>query len=258
MSLSGILCSLFHIYCPAPAPTPPPVNPPPVSSASRDGILSLAGNSACAAYKWSDRGVAPKGYIKGMALMYARDLCRKDAISGAMTKALGNSSVDALAWYGLKPSLNSLYSLATGLGMRESSGCYWTGYDASAGSETSYEAEAGLFQMSANALGSSAIAKSALTQYSNTNIDCLASVFKEGANCRVQKVVGSGPGAEYQALVKACPAAAVESSLVIMRVLRQHWGPLNRKEAEVVGVCQNLFSQVDSLVASNPGICSQL
>src|SRR5215210_6802075 len=39
-------------------------------------ILDIAARSAIARYDWEDRGVAPRGYIKGMAVVYARVYCK--------------------------------------------------------------------------------------------------------------------------------------------------------------------------------------
>lgn len=259
----NLLCAWFGWFCaatvPAPVVTPPVSSNPPVTSGSIAGIITIAANSSCISHRWSGRGLAPRGYIKGLALMYAREVCRKkDAISSAMTQPLGSGSTDALAWYSLNPNMNNLFTLGTGLGMRESSGCYTTGYDTSAGSETSMEAEAGLFQMSANAVGSSSVAKSTLTTFSSDSSKCFVNIFAEGSSCANQEIIGSGPGADYQKLVKSCPGAAVESSFLIMRVLRKHWGPLNRQEAEFFQGCSNMYSQVDSFISSNPEVCLSL
>jgi hypothetical protein len=44
---------------------------------------------------------------------------------------------------------------------------------------------------------------------------------------------GTGDGKEFQRLTKACPAFAVEFAALALRNLREHWGPINRKEAEL-------------------------
>lgn len=258
MSLSGVLCSLLHIGCPAaPVTVSPIVSPAPVvSNASVSNIEAIASGSSCISYKWKDRGVAPKGYIKGLAVMYAKEICRKgDSIASAMTKALGNSSVDALALYGLAPTMNNLFTLGTGLGMRESGGCYTCGYDTSAGSETATEAEAGLFQMSANAVAASSLVQPLLNSYAASAVNCHPDIFQEGSSCAAQKIIGSGSGAAYQSLVKSCPAAAVESAFIILRVLRKHWGPINRQEAEMVKSCSDMYASVESFVNANPSVC---
>jgi hypothetical protein len=68
-----------------------------------DEITDIAGHSAIAGYKWKDRGVAPRGYIRGMALVYARVYCKLkagDDTAVEMAKAnTGNASKDGLAWY---------------------------------------------------------------------------------------------------------------------------------------------------------------
>ena len=69
-------------------------------------ILHLSTGSACAQNSWKNRGRAPAGYINGMALSYARSLCR---IYSTDTKVPGRSVLisassqnpkkDVLAYY---------------------------------------------------------------------------------------------------------------------------------------------------------------
>ena len=57
------------------APLPistPPIDAPAPRSGPLEPITRIAAASAIARYVWKDRGVAPAGYIKGMALVYAR------------------------------------------------------------------------------------------------------------------------------------------------------------------------------------------
>jgi hypothetical protein len=51
-----------------------------VSTSYAQQITTLAGNSACLKTSWKDRGRAPAGYIKGVALSFARCLCRTKAL----------------------------------------------------------------------------------------------------------------------------------------------------------------------------------
>ena len=68
-----------------------------------DEIIQIAAQSAIAGYKWKNRGVAPRGYIKGMALVYARVYCKLkagDAAAVEMAKAnTGVAAKDALEWF---------------------------------------------------------------------------------------------------------------------------------------------------------------
>lgn len=242
-------------------------------------ILTVAGNSSCASYSWKDRGRAPKGYIKGIALSYARSLCRLDdnradrrtPASLMARAATGNTSKDALAHYrstfdskGLvttrsgEDTLRSLYTLAVGFGMRESSGKYCEGYDVAAGTNrSSSEAEAGLFQTSYNSISASAELKKLYNEYSANKNRCQLNVYKEGVTCKARAILGSGAGAAYQKLSKECPAFATEYAMVMLRVLRKHYGPINRKEAEVTSACANMLDQVENLVLSKPSeVCS--
>ena len=65
-----------------------------------DQITGLAAASDVARLPWKDRGVAPTGYIKGMALVYARVYCKLSAGEPAaveMAKARTPDDRDALA-----------------------------------------------------------------------------------------------------------------------------------------------------------------
>src|SRR5262249_30347452 len=155
------------------------------------------GSSDLATLNWgADRGVAPRGYIKGMAVTYARVYAKlKAQDSAALVMAAQNSghdNTDALAWYadqfraqGMDNSVSGpttvrhLFVLLIGLGMRESSGAYNEGRDRSASNTEADTAEAGLFQMSWNARTASAELPRLFTRYS-ANPDGFLQIFREG------------------------------------------------------------------------------
>jgi len=231
-----------------------------------DQIVQIAANSDIARYNWPDRGRAPLGYIKGMALVYARVYCKLkagDAAAVEMAKAdTGNAKKDALAHYesqfaalGMDNStsgadtLRHLFALMLGLGMRESSGKYCEGRDMSADNTTSETAEAGLFQTSYNARSASALMPKLFAQY-QANPSGFLDVFKEGVTCHPSDLenFGSGDGKEFQRLSKACPAFAAEFAAVGLRNIRTHWGPINAQKAEVRLASDEMFKQVKAAV----------
>ena len=228
-------------------------------------IAALAGHSAIASYAWQRRGVAPRGYIKGMAVAYGRAYCNlKAGDAAAIDMARANTCDplrDALAHYqsefiahGMSnahagvDTLRHLFVLLTGLGMRESSGHYGEGRDASATNTSSSTAEAGLFQVSFNSSGASLLLPRLIARYRGSD-DFLA-VFREdvAASAASLKNWGSGSGEEFQRLTKACPAFAVEYAAVALRHVRTHWGPINRRAAEVRRECDDLFRSVQRLI----------
>ena len=215
-----------------------------------DKILQIAASSAIMKYKWKNRGVAPAGYIKGMAMAYARVYCKwkaGDEASTEMARAnTDDDNRDALAWYSREfadagmdnsvagvDTLRHLFVLLIGLGMRESSGRYCEGRDRTASNTGGDTAEAGLFQTSYNARSASPLLPQLFTRYANS--DDFLDIFKEGVSCRTADLenFGTGDGKEFQRLTKACPAFAVEFAALALRNLREHWGPINRKEAEL-------------------------
>ena len=83
---------------------------------------------------------------------------------------------------------------------------------------------------------------------------CAASYFSEGVTCSAAdwQCYGTGPGREYQRLAKSCPQFAVEVTLIGLRSLRKHWGPLNRYEAEVRQDANDLLLSVQQLITDAP------
>jgi len=231
-----------------------------------DKIIQIAANSQIARYHWLDRGVAPKGYIKGMAVVYAKVYCQLKAanpFAKEMAKAnTGNSDKDALAHYAQKfgylgmnnsvagvDTLRHLFVLLIGLGMRESSGKYCEGRDRSASNTTAETAEAGLFQTSYNARSASPLLPQLFEQYL-ANSSGFIEIFKEGVTCPPQdwENYGEGKGKEFQRLSKACPAFAAEFAAIGLRNLRKHWGPINRLEAEIRPEADAMLQEVQKIV----------
>ena len=263
-------------------PSTPPV-PPTVSVKSgpiSEQIKALVIGSACANYSFKNRGTAPIGYLKGVALTYGRSLCRyksNDQALHAIAQIMGeadtnNDSLDALAHYqnnflnlgfdiftaGAEP-LRAVYTLGIGLGMRESSGSYCEGWDTSAGSNRlSATAEAGAFQTSYDSLGASPILGKLYNEYqTNKASSCFLEVFKEGANCSMRSILGTGAGADFQAFNIACPGFATEEAMGMLRIRRSHYGPINRQEAEVVPACDQLLKNVESIIDQNTASACQ-
>jgi hypothetical protein len=244
-----------------------------------DAITKLASSSSCAAYSWKNRGKAPPGYTKGVALVFARAVCnptRSDVTVVAKAKT-ADTQKDALAWYdaiftGLGMSnevagldtLRHTYVLLLGLGMRESSGEHCTGRDMSATNTTSDSAEAGAWQTSWDSRTSSPELPKLFAQYKSSANGCLLSTFAEGVTCSAANWQNWGTGAdglEFQKLSKECPGFAAEYAAVMIRVNGGsvgHYGPLRTKAAEVRPECDDLFAKVQGLVQANPGACGAL
>jgi hypothetical protein len=256
---------------------PPPVNqmPKPVfdrinadqdRSDARKKITDLAAGTAIARFAWPGRGVAPLGYTKGMALVFAKVYCKfkaGDAAAVEMAKAnTGDANLDAFAH--LAPeftaagmqndvagadTLRHLFVLLLSLGMRESSGKYCQGRDLGASNTSGETAEAGLFQTSFNARGAHATMPQLFQQY-KANPAGFVDVFKEGVTCTAANLKdwGAGDGKEYQRLSKAAPAFHTEFTAVGLRNRRRHWGPINTKTVEIRTEADGMFRQVQDLV----------
>lgn len=238
---------------------PPVVAPPASGITSIDGIKNLAASSSCAKVSWKDRGNAPIGYVKGMALSFSKSFCK----GRASKKDLGAPSADALAYYTINSpdKLVDTYALLIGLGMRESSGQYCEGRDTTAQNVTSETAESGAFQTSWNARVFEKSLPALFAEYQSGN-GCQLDIFKEGVSqkhCAAQGgFYGSGDGLAFQKLERSCPLFAAEFAAIVIRTGRGHYGPLNRKEAQFKPECRDMFAQVEAALKAKPDLCSQL
>lgn len=236
-----------------------------------DAILNMAAASAIANYVWPGRGRAPRGYIKGMALVYARvyrKLLNGDPAAIEMARASsGQGGTDALAHYesyfqqvGMDndasgvATLRHLFVLMLGLGMRESSGKYCEGRDMSASNTSAETTEAGLFQTSYNARTAHSQMMALYNAYKTSHAANpefgFLSVFREGVTATAANLQnwGTGEGKAFQKLSKECPAFATEFCAVGLRNLRRHWGPINNHAAEIRPEANHMFSRVEEIV----------
>jgi hypothetical protein len=230
-------------------------------------ICQLASTSTIAAYNWRNRGKAPAGYIKGMAVSFAKvygNLSAGDANAVEMAKAMTDDAArDALKHYEEifqqarmdnskdgADTLRHLFVLMLGLGMRESSGRYCEGRDRSAHNTSADTAEAGLFQTSFNARAASPLLPRLFTDFMARPSPSYIDVFKEGVHCRDDDLqnYGEGDGRDFQKLSKDCPFFAVQFAAVGLRNIRKHWGPINRHDAQVMTDADAMFKQVQDLV----------
>lgn len=212
-------------------------------------ILSDAMKSSCVSYSWKNRGVAPKGYIKGMMLSFAQEVCGSD-YDFDLT---GSEKTDALSYYKIESSMVNTYAFLIGLGMRESSGKYCTGRDTTASNTSAISAETGLFQTSYDA----GTATEILKKYGRS---CHLEVFKEGVSCSDAnlKNFGSGVGFDFQKKSKDCPTFAAKVGAETIRKKRSHYGPINRKEVEFRSECSKLLLDVKMAIEKNKPICEKL
>lgn len=218
-------------------------------------IVLMAATSEAARINWKDRGVAPKGYVKGMALVYARAYCEKSPL---LNTGANSPDKDALAYLGISASLRNTYVLLYGLGMRESSGKHCVGRDTTASNTSATSAEAGAFQTSYDSSGADASLPKMLANWSTR--ECYGGAFAEGVTCSASnwKSYGSGVGFKFQEMAKSCPAFAAEYAAVTVRKLRKHYGPINRKEVQFKQEVVDLFADIEKVVDANPSLCSAL
>jgi len=228
----------------------PKVRPPapPVEIVQYKSIDEIVDKSDCLKKYWKNRGYAPRGFMRGMAIMYSRAIKKPDPLLNYS----GPANKDALTNYGIKGNLKNTYAYLIGLGMRESSGDYCEGRDMSAKNYSASTSEAGLFQISYNSISAHGDLKPLFEKPKDSEY-CLLDVFKEGAKCKESdfKNWGEGKGVIWQNETKMCPAYAVEHAYYIVRVLMRHHGPSIRKEVEFDKSCLKMLDQVEALSSEN-------
>jgi len=251
-------------------PYVPPGLPPVLSAQHQRDIADIAIASSIASYSWRDRGRAPSGYIKGFALAWAnayRQLLLKYPPALEMARAKSSSSKDVLNVYASDfnsrgmangtsgpDTMRHLWALMLGLGMRESSGKHCEGRDQSASNTTSDTCEAGLFQTSYNAHSCSDTFDQLFNAFqaaqSTDNPQGFLSYFRENVSCSSSSWdnYGSGNGELFQKMCKNQPAFACETCAVTLRNLCNHYGPINRHEAELRTDADTMLKEVQDYV----------
>lgn len=248
----------------------PPAPPAPVfpvaSGLDRASITALAASHATARILWPDRGRAPMGYTKGMAMSFASALQKyRQNYSPVvfMAGAATSSNNDALRWYQQQmnemgwpnqqsgeTTLRHLFVLLYGLGLRESSGKFCEGRDMSADNTEADNCEAGAWQMSWDANRGVPLLQTLMDDYQD---DGFQVIYREGVTCSAAslKIWGKpGTGTKFQKLCKDKPDFAALACALGMRSLRGHWGPLNNRAAELRKEVDDMFRQVSLKVPS--------
>ena len=244
-----------------------PVTETPVKDLKEEIFKVVEAETACSKYFWKNRGRAPMAYMKGLSLMYAKQVCgqgtdfiKKDKIRSFYKLAWEKKTrphKDALEYLGIPGGELNTYTTLMGLGMRESSGKYCVGRDKSQNFVKDYEAEAGLYQMAYVARLFNTELTPLYKKYLEGKLNCELPLFKEGVKCRAHDAVnhGKGPGVAWQVLMKKCPAASVQWAAILIRSNMNHFGPIKRKELEFKKECKVMLEKVGKLAKNN---CSQL
>lgn len=274
-----LFCLMFAVACkkdPAEGPKEEiqKVSQPAQAAEQAIKVLDLKGfGASCRLYKWKNRGAAPEGYITGLLKVYARSICKKSTWRELISADWQPSTKDAVQTYSPELAKLKTYSengesatfrhsfvILTGLGMRETSGKYCVGRDASAANVTAENAEAGLFQTSYNARRANPVLPMLFDSYKTGKIDCFKDVFSSGVKCSSDdaKNWGSGEGVEFQKISKNCPAFATEFAALTLRAASNHYGPLVRKEAEVRAECDEMYYNLERTLLNNPSLCASL
>lgn len=246
-----------------PPKTSPPVEPAPSldSAAAQAKVIALSVGSACQKEAHGNQGTPPTGFMKGIALTYARAICHQDQdwVKIASQPA-GDPAKDAMAHYGLAPGparLESTFALMVGSAARESSWRWCVGKDPGATNTSGETCEAGLYQTSWNSRSASAVLPSLFKEFKASPAGCFSKEYKGSTTCSADNMKnwGEGDGVEFQRLSKDCPGFASEYHAVMVRVRRTHYGPINLKKAEIKPSCVSMFSAIRKAIEADQSLC---
>jgi len=256
-------------------PTPAPAAPTATGVAAIEQIVDA---STCSTRSWTGRGKAPKQYVRGLAVSFAKAVCQPTREDVVFVGNANPGSNDVMNWYGsiIKSALGAtttgittvrqIYTVMIGLGMRESSGVWCTGRDMSSGFSSAATAESGLFQTSYGAHTRSVLMDHLMSKYQSSKAGCASSVYSPGITCSATNMKNWGAttdmGFQWQALTKQCPSFSAEYAAVLLRLnggSKGEWGPLRTKAAEVVPACYSMLGSVQSYVEANSAtLCNTL
>lgn len=246
------------------------------AKAAREKIESIATASQCG----PRIGSAPKAYMRGVALVFARSVCERSRadvkVVAAAKSPEANVRTDALTWYDSKfralgmsndsagvDTLRHAYAMLLDLGIRESSGRYCLGRYLHDPFNTADSAEAGLFQTSWGASARSSVLPAMFERYQADQSGCLLDTFSRGVSCGAAEAKnwGDGKGAEWQKLTKVCPAFATEYAAVVLRAnggSMGEYGPIRQNKVQIEPVCDSMLLDVQRVVEASPAVCSAL
>jgi len=152
-------------------------------------------------------------------------------------------------------TLRHLFVLLFGLGMRGVQRQFLGGPRQSADNVQSDTAEAGLFQTSWNISSCSGEIDELLAEY-EANPNGFHPTFARGIDPSTDDLDNAGSagsdGVRYQFLAKRSPAFAALVTAVGLRKLRQHWGPINREEVDLMPEVDDLLIEVQRLLDIEP------
>jgi hypothetical protein len=268
---------LMGLRSPAESPSEEPAVavPDPVLDRCRQAIEQLAVASPLVRFKWPpNRGRAPIGYLKGMAIVYARVYCKwkaGDPFALEMAKKAGPNGSDALNWCAAKfraagmdnssdgiETLRHVFVFLVGLGMIESAGRFDEGRDASNDNRKPTTAEAGLFQTShsigvaSDKLGGGWV-KRHYQLLRRRYYSGLMDVFREGVDVRENLLKGFGDteGGLFREFCVLEPALAAEFAALGIRKRRAHWGTITDRAVTINADCDQLLRDVQLAVDLN-------
>ena len=240
-------------------------------SACEREIVALVAASPLPKHEWRGRGVAPIGYLNGMAITFARAYCklrRGDRFATLMARKpqATEGDTDALAHLdgpfrraGIlnerdgADTLRHLFVLLVGLGMRESAGQFCQGVDASSGNQNREQFEAGLFQMSYS-IGVGQAAHIPIHEFyeqlSGLPYGGLKPTFAQGVRCGRRPLTDTHDSAagRFRNFCLTQPALYAELTALCVRYRRRHWGPINRAMVELDPTCDQLLQAVQAVV----------
>jgi peptidoglycan hydrolase-like protein with peptidoglycan-binding domain len=249
---------------------PPPLPPGALTIEQQAAVMKIANESEIADYSWEDRGVGPDGWVMGLSLAFAQSYLKLKQGHPAVeriARANTHDDDDVCQVYrdefdelgmsnetGGPDVLRHIYAFLIGMAIRESSGQHCCGRDQSAENYDENTVEAGMFQQSYNSFSCDATLDPLMDEYSEGLSPGYLEAFSTGVSCSSDDWQNFGDpdsrGYEFQVLAKNAPAFSAEACAVGLRVLKDHWGPVLRKEVELRKDADDLLKAVQLYVDS--------
>lgn len=212
-------------------------------------IKTLAENSSCMDYIWKNGAKAPVGFVKGMALSFARSSCRLKKSESAPS-ALVNVLINAVTKKNPLDALLSYKNIFADLGLSlNTSGADPLRAVFLLNMGTSMADNGGVYCKISNMMGSqlmTGVLSKLFSEYRGGNaLRCFADIFQEGTNC-------SGTTKSALAFNQACPAFGAEVGATMLRLQSTSYQSIASKQAEIAPACDELLKSVQDMIDQDP------
>ena len=260
-----------------PIKPPPVVILPPSDKTLNEQIYDIVGKSAIAKYPWKSRGVAPMAYTyrHGVGVFLAARAIKGRRISAAVEMAKAdthNDDKDALSWYrsnfaakGMSNADSRCRHVATSVRAYARTWVCVNLAVITARDETSAPPtqRPTLLRLACSRCHGTLMLQadeiSKLMDEYGDDEGCASSVHSPMASSaarRAGRTTAPARATTFRSLPSNAPALRSRHARWRLRMLRKHWGPINRKEVEIVTAANTMFNEVQRLVEGEVAVAA--